>query len=243
MSLRTLMYVVSISMLAGGCAHFPLPQHGEASSLGAEASASVPNGESRSNWTTVALRPPQDHGAIVRTEVYEGPAPASPTILGGPKAVADSDGPYLLDTGDELRLFVYGHPNLSRLYKVDHAGKISIPLIGNVPARGLTTYSLEGRVKHLLAARYIRDPHVTIDVFRNRPFFILGEVRNPGAFAYVNGMTIESAVAVAGGYSERASLRRMRLSRRINGLVESMEVPPDYVVLPGDTIYVFERFF
>ncbi|MFM1816718.1 MAG: hypothetical protein RLZ98_3413 [Pseudomonadota bacterium] len=224
MSPRLHWLVVLLSLSLAGCAHGPgWPI--EASGLGGNVKDS--------GWST----------RVVSAEVYEGPAPVSPAILGGPKAVADSDGPYLLDTGDELRVFIYGHPNLSRIYKVDHGGKISIPLVGNINARGLTTYGLERKIKGTLGARYIRDPQVSIDVFRNRPFFILGEVRNPGAFAYVNGMTVESAVAIAGGYSERASMERMRISRRINGLVETMEVPSDYVVMPGDTVYVFERFF
>ena len=89
----------------------------------------------------------------------------------------------------------------------------------------------------------MKDPQVTVDVQQNRPFFILGEVRNAGQYPYVSGMTIETAVAIAGGYSERANERRMKLTRRVDGLVDVMEVPPDYVVQPGDTVYIRERFF
>ena len=243
MSARLFFIAVALSIATAGCSHFTLIEGTAPSSLGAETTIVASGKPDTASWEPTVVSPGGGTGEVVKVNVYDGPAPVSRVALGGPKAVADSDGPYLLDTGDELRVFIYGHPNLSRLYKVDHAGKISIPLIGAVGARGLTTYGLTRKVKRLLGARYIRDPHVSVDVFRNRPFFILGEVRNPGAFPYVNGMTIESAVAIAGGYSERASMRRMRLSRRINGLVETMEVPPDYVVLPGDTVYVFERFF
>lgn len=166
-----------------------------------------------------------------------------PVSLEGPKAVADTDGPYLLDTGDRLRIFVYGQPNLSRLYTVDHGGAISVPLIGRVKARGLTTYALEGRIKAALGAKYVKDPEVTVDVAQNRPFFILGEVKTAGQYPYVNGMTVQSAIAIAGGYGERASQRNVQITRRINGLVEKLDVPDDYVVKPGDTLFVYERFF
>ncbi|MBX9924850.1 MAG: polysaccharide export protein [Hyphomicrobiaceae bacterium] len=169
--------------------------------------------------------------------------PGLPPGVTGPQAVADTDGPYLLDSGDRLRIFVYGQPNLSRSYTVDHDGRITVPLIGHVNARGKTTAQLEGAIRGRLGAQFVRDPQVTVDVLQNRPFFILGEVRNAGQYPYVSGMTVETAVAIAGGYSERASTKRFRLQRRINGLVEVIEAPGDYVVQPGDTVTVFERWF
>lgn len=164
-------------------------------------------------------------------------------LLKGPRAVATSDGPYLLDTGDRLRVFVYGQPDLSRLYTVDHTGKIVVPLIGRVTARGRTIYSVARAIRTRLARRFVRDPQVTVDVHQNRPFFILGEVRSPGQYPYVNGMTVKTAVAIAGGYSERAKVTIARITRRINGVVEVLDVPSDYVLTPGDTIEVPERFF
>ena len=180
--------------------------------------------------------------AAVTSQVAWG-EPGDPPLPRGPRAVAESDGPYLLDTGDRLRVFVYGQPNLSRGYTVDHAGTITVPLIGEVKARGLTTVALEGAIRSRLGTQYVRDPQVTVDIQQNRPFFILGEVRTAGQYPYVSGMTVETAVAIAGGYSERASLSKFRISRRINGLVEVIEAPSDYVVQPGDTVTVFERFF
>jgi polysaccharide biosynthesis/export protein len=200
--------------------------------------------------------PPVHEPVTIPVAAAPGPAPvhigatdswgeprAVPAGLVGPKAVASTDGPYLLDTGDRLRIFVYGQPNLSRLYIVDHDGKVTVPLIGAVKARGQTTYALEGSIRSRLGSQFVKDPQVTVDVQQNRPFFILGEVRTAGQFPYVSGMTIETAVAIAGGYSERANERRMKITRRIDGLVEVLEVPPDYVVQPGDTVYVYERFF
>jgi polysaccharide biosynthesis/export protein len=156
---------------------------------------------------------------------------------------AESPGVYRLDTGDRLRVFVYAQPSLSRIYNVDQEGFISVPLIGQVKARGQTTRGLEGTIRARLATQYVRDPHVTVDIQQNRPFFILGEVRAAGQFPYISGMTVQAAVAVAGGFSERANERKLQITRRINGTVEKMDVAPDSIVQPGDTIYVAERWF
>ncbi|HEY8193610.1 MAG TPA: polysaccharide biosynthesis/export family protein [Hyphomicrobium sp.] len=180
-------------------------------------------------------------------------ASAEPVVWGSPtvmpaeivqsETVADPEGPYLLDTGDRLRIFVYGQPNLSRLYIVDHEGKVAVPLIGNVTARGKTTNQLQAAIRARLGAEYVKDPQVTVDVQQNRPFFILGEVKTAGQYPYVSGMTVETAVAIAGGYTERASERSFRITRRVNGLVQEIEAPGDTLLKPGDTVYVFERFF
>ena len=167
----------------------------------------------------------------------------TPVSNKGPRAVASTDAPYLLDSGDQLRIFVYGQPNLSRIYTVDHDGKIMMPLIGVVSARRKTTYSVASEIRARLGARYVRDPQVTVDMHQNRPFFILGEVRNPGQYPYVNGMTVETAVAIAGGFTPRASSRNFRISRRVNGVLEVDKGSRHYVVQPGDTINVRERFF
>ena len=161
----------------------------------------------------------------------------------GPKIVADSDPPYLLDSGDRLRVFVYGQPNLSRLYTVDHVGFISIPLIGAVKARGQTTFDVQRTIAHQLGRKYVKDPQVTVDIYQNRPFFILGEVRSPGQYPYVSGMTVQSAVAIAGGFSERANEGTLQITRRINGVIAKVDVPRDQILLPGDTVYVYERWF
>lgn len=151
--------------------------------------------------------------------------------------------PYLLDTGDKLRIFVYGQPALSRLYQVDQEGRISVPLIGPMRVRGLTTYSVEDAIRARLGRDLVRDPQVSVDVQQNRPFFIHGEVRNAGQFPYVSGMTAETAVAIAGGFGERANERLVRVSRRVNGVMEILEVPPEFEIEPGDTVFVHERFF
>ncbi|MGE0766130.1 MAG: polysaccharide biosynthesis/export family protein [Hyphomicrobiaceae bacterium] len=228
MPLRSLLAACLVAMLLSGCAH-----------VDDWATEIADRRDVTDGWSTMA----QDAGGSdVAYHVVTDPT-VVPVSLGGPRAVAETDGPYLLDTGDRLRVFVYGQPNLSRLYSVDHGGAISIPLIGRVPARGLTTYQLEARIKARLGTKYVKDPEVTVDIVQNRPFFILGEVRTAGQYPYVNGMTVRTAVAIAGGYSERADKRKIQITRRINGLVETLDVPDDYVVAAGDTLLVYERFF
>ena len=191
--------------------------------------------------------PPVVEPASASVHIAANQSYGEPTVvpvgLVGPKAVAATDGPYLLDTGDRLRIFVYGQPNLSRSYTVDHQGQITVPLIGEVKARGLTTTHLENNIKSRLGSQFVRDPQVTVDITQNRPFFILGEVRAAGQFPFVSGMTVETAVAIAGGYGDRASERKVRVTRRVGASTEIFDVTPDSEIEPGDTVYVYERFF
>lgn len=189
------------------------------------------------------LGDPAPGAVVVDVQEGYGEPPVVAAELNSPHSVADADGPYLLDTGDRLRIFVYGQPNLSRGYVVDHEGEVTVPLIGGVHARGMTTSGLEDVIRRKLGAEFVKDPQVTVDVQQNRPFFIYGEVKTAGQYPYVSGMTVQTAIAIAGGYSERASTRSYRITRRHNGLVDEIDAPSDYVLRPGDTVFVRERFF
>lgn len=172
-----------------------------------------------------------------------GPLPLTPPINGVPGVPANPYAIYRLDSGDRVRVIVFGQDNLSRSYSVDASGSISMLLIGQVRARGLTTLQLSTDIAAELRRKYIKDPKVSVEVDTYRPFFILGEVKRPGGYPYVNAMTVEAAVALAEGYTERAKKRMVRLTRRFNGVNSTVMVPTDYPVQPGDTIYVLERFF
>ena len=171
------------------------------------------------------------------------PLAITPGPPGAPGVPANPYGVYRLDSGDRLRVIVFGQDNLSRVYNVDTSGDISLPLIGSVRARGLSTVQLGLDIEAELRRKYIKDPKVSVEVDVYRPFFILGEVRRPGQYPYVNAMTVEGAVAIAEGYTERAKKRMVRLTRKFGGLMSTVMVPIDYPVQPGDTIYVLERFF
>lgn len=151
------------------------------------------------------------------------------------------EAPYTLDAGDRLRVVVFGQDGLSNSYAVDSAGKITMPLIGAVEARGKTTSELSGAIVGRLKGGYIREPHVAVEVESYRPFFILGEVTTAGQYAYVNGLTVESAVAVAGGFSPRALKTGASVARIIEGRTIHAFVPLSYPLRPGDTITVEER--
>lgn len=151
--------------------------------------------------------------------------------------------PYVLDAGDKLRVVVFGQEGLTNSYAVNGAGKISMPLIGAVEARGKTTDELGRSIVTRLKSGYVREPHVAVEVEAFRPFFILGEVTTSGQYAYVNGMTVETAVAIAGGYSPRAQKMHATVARIINGSTVHARVPMSYPIRPGDTITIEERWF
>jgi polysaccharide biosynthesis/export protein len=189
----------------------------------------------------VAAQP--DMGTIEQAQL----APVVPVAAGGPYAPAPGvtgiDAPYLLDAGDRLRIQVFGQEGLTNSYVVDASGNVSITLIGTIPARGITTLDLSRRIAERLRNGYIRNPHVSVEVEAYRPFFILGEVNAPGQYPYVPNMTVEAAIAIAGGYAPRAHKSEVLLGRSYNGEVMRGKVPPDFPLRPGDTITVKERWF
>ena len=151
--------------------------------------------------------------------------------------------PYRLDAGDRLRITVFGQSDLSNTYTVDKAGFISVPLVGAVAARGSTPSQLEGAVAAKLRAGFLRDPDVSVEVDRYRPFYVMGEVGAPGQYVYVPGMTVQNAIAAAGGFTPRAQQANSDITRQVNGKVLSGRVAISDPILPGDTIYVRERLF
>jgi polysaccharide export outer membrane protein len=167
------------------------------------------------------------------------PETVSATTVSGPRAVPD--GPYTVDSGDKLRVVVYGQEGLSNSYTVDAGGNLSMPLIGSVAARGLTTQQLSKEIAASLRRGYIREPHVAVEIETYRPFFILGEVAFPGQYPYVANMTVETAIAIAGGFSPRAKRDAVDLSRPHAGQIVKGNVPMYTPVRPGDTITVAER--
>jgi polysaccharide export outer membrane protein len=164
-------------------------------------------------------------------------------IAAAPLAMAPEDVPYTLDSGDRLRIVVFGQDGLSAIYAVGASGNVTMPLIGAVPARGMTPAGLSQAIAEKLRQGYIREPHVAVEIESYRPFFILGEVTTPGQYAYVPNMTVENAVAIAGGFTPRAERKKATLSRNVEGGVVRGPVPLIATVRPGDTIIVQERWF
>lgn len=172
------------------------------------------------------------------------PAPLySSTAAPAPAPAMTARQPYTLDSGDRLRIVVFGQDGLTNSYLVDASGHIAMPLIGSVMAKGATTDQLSARLAEKLRDGYIREPHVAVEVEAYRPFFILGEVTAPGQYPYIANMTAETAVAIAGGFAPRAVRQSVVLIRTYNGQQMRMTVPLGYQLQPGDTINVQERWF
>jgi polysaccharide biosynthesis/export protein len=169
------------------------------------------------------------------------PLPVPASVVPGP--APGENFPYTLDSGDRLRIVVFGQEGLTNSYIVDVSGRISMPLIGAVTARGCTTTQLARLIADRLRQGFIREPHVSIEVEIYRPFFILGEVIAPGQYPYVPNMTVETAVAIAGGFTPRAYRWDVEVSRSSTGVTSRQKVPVIAPVRPGDTINVSERWF
>jgi polysaccharide export outer membrane protein len=148
-------------------------------------------------------------------------------------------GPYLLGPGDNLQIGVFGDTDLTGTYRISDAGTVAMPLVGTIQAQGLSLTQFQHNLAERLNARAVKSPDVTVQVVEYRPFFILGEVKNPGSYPYVPNMTVLTAVAIAGGFTFRASEDEVSVTRDSHEARASR----DSRVQPGDTVYVFERHF
>jgi polysaccharide export outer membrane protein len=203
---------------------------------------------SQQNIVLPAMLRPATVRTVAAQPMMPQPVEAQPLMQQQPigaqvVAMEPEDNSYTLGSGDKLRVVVFGQDGLSASYSVDTAGNITMPLIGAVRARGMTPAGLQLAIAAKLKNGYVREPHVAVEVEAYRPFFILGEVTLPGQYAYVPNMTVETAVAIAGGYTPRAFKRQIEVSRNLEGLTERRVVSPNYPVRPGDTVHIAERWF
>ena len=150
---------------------------------------------------------------------------------------------YVLGAGDKLRIIVFNEKELSREYEVDAAGQVTLPLIGAVQAAGQTPSQVQTTVTNKLRQGYIRDPKVSVEVMNYRPFYIIGEVAKAGEYPYKSGMNIMSAIAVAGGYTYRASTSKIFIRRANEGVERAYRASTSVLINPGDIVRVPERYF
>ena len=150
---------------------------------------------------------------------------------------------YTLGSGDKIRVTVFDEKDLSGEFEVSGEGEVSLPLIGNVSAVGKNLRQLEDDIETKLKDGFLKNPRVSIDVMNYRPFYILGEVNEPGSYPYVNGMTVLNAVALGGGFTYRANKDKITIIRASNASRTPETINPEAVVLPGDVLRVEERFF
>lgn len=149
---------------------------------------------------------------------------------------------YRLGSGDHVRVTVLDQPNLTGEYRVDGAGRIAFPLIGTVNARGMTPRELEDKITTGLKPDYLANPSVSVEVVNARPFYVLGEVKNPGSYPYVEGMTVLNAVAIAGGFTYRAKEEDFYITRSSDPK-QKLAANPATPITPGDVVTVRERYF
>jgi len=184
----------------------------------------------------------QTYAAQPQYAAQGGPYAAAPNNAYA-SAPAAANAPYTLDSGDRLRIVVFGQDGITSSYTVDAGGNVNLPLVGSVPARGFGTQQLSKMIAERLKQGYVREPHVTVEIETYRPFFILGEVTNPGQYPYVANMTAETAIAIAGGFAPRANKKNVELTRNAPGQQIHGDVPLGFPLRPGDTVVVKERWF
>ncbi|MES1201820.1 MAG: polysaccharide biosynthesis/export family protein [Pseudomonadota bacterium] len=165
------------------------------------------------------------------------PASATPPI--NPNDTADN---YLLGPGDQLKVTVFGETDLTGNYQVGSQGTISFPLVGEIEASGSTVPQFTDRLREALLT-YIRAPNISVEVANYRPFFILGEVQRPGTYPYSANLTVQNAVATAGGFTYRANRGRAFIRHANESEEHAYRLSSSTPVLPGDTVRIGERFF
>ena len=155
-------------------------------------------------------------------------------------ALANDPSGYRLGAGDEVRVTVFNHADLSGQFTVSGDGVIAMPLVGDIKAGGMTPQEVEAGIKDALEPDFLKNASVNVDVLNYRPFYILGEVNKPGSYPYVSGMKVVNAVALSGGYTVRASQGKIFIER---GGQQKVPADPQTQVMPGDIVHVPERFF
>lgn len=150
---------------------------------------------------------------------------------------------YKVGSGDRLRIIVHNQPDLTGEFQVDGTGTIAFPLVGSISANGLTVAGLEKRITDSLSPDYLKNPSVSVEVIQFRPFYIVGEVKNPGSYPYVDGMRVINGVALAGGFTYRAREDSFYIRRLSDGNETKQGARQDTPVWPGDVIIVRERYF
>ena len=148
---------------------------------------------------------------------------------------------YQLGPGDEIEIYVFQEPELTTKAKISQAGSISMPLIGQVQLEGLTSNEAKRKIEFLFKDGYLVNPSVSIIVRQYRPFFIHGEVKNPGSYKYQAELTVEQAIALSGGLKDRASNSKWTILRGFPH--QSFIADKQTIIMPGDVIKIEKSFF
>jgi polysaccharide biosynthesis/export protein len=150
---------------------------------------------------------------------------------------------YRVGAGDRLSVRVIGEQDLTGEYIVDATGVLSMPYVQSVPVAGMNTGQIERLIERKLKSGYLRDPKVSVQAINLRPFYIMGEVTTGGSFPYQPGITVQNAIAIAGGYGTRADKGVVLLTRKSATGTNTYKVPVTTQIYPGDIVFVRERWF
>jgi polysaccharide export outer membrane protein len=172
-----------------------------------------------------------------------GPVPVAQVRAELLPPVRPPAGPYVLGLNDSVRVRAYNEPEISGEYVVDSAGYVAVPLAGRIKAAGLTAQQLERSIMSRLNNGVIRDPRVTVEVSAYTPFYIHGEVRRSGEFAYRPGLTVIDAIAEAGGFTYRANDSKVYIRPKGANIEDLYPLDVPIPVHPGDNIRIAERYF
>lgn len=231
MALRATIAII-LAMLLSGCASEweSNPPTSETGGTGVMADGRLAMGPGA--VSSVSELPASNHSGI------QPPFGAS-----GTAAAYEYESGYRLGAGDRLTIRVAGETELTNDYIVDGTGNISMPYIHSVHVAGLSAPETERLLAQRFRAGYLRNPSISVQVTSSRPFYILGEVNTAGSYPYAAGMTVQNAVALAGGYSPRGNQGFVLITRRNVEGTQTFKVPVTTQVYPGDVIYIRERWF
>lgn len=180
--------------------------------------------------------------AIVAMMLVTACADRPPVISDRPQEASDSL--LRLQPGDQINLIVYGEETLTNVYRLDEDGNINVPLIGKMKAGGQTKGALQQMISDaLIAGNFQTTPYVTVEIEALRPLYINGEVNQPGSFAYQPSLDVFQAIALAGGYTPRASKDKILITRTRNGERFRFYADENTPVWPGDSIMIYQRLF
>jgi protein involved in polysaccharide export with SLBB domain len=167
--------------------------------------------------------------------------PATPADVDALKTAATNSP--VLAPGEKINVIVYGEASLTGDYLIDPSGYVSLPLAGSVKAAGLTPDLLQRNLEKQFSSKYLTNPKVTVEVVEFRPFYILGEVEKPGAYPYTGGLTVLSAIAIAGGTTYRAKTSEALIQHLGEDHMREYELNGPIPLLPGDIIQIPRRYF
>lgn len=150
---------------------------------------------------------------------------------------------YQLGSGDSIAITVYNEPDLTTKVKINKSGKISFPFLKEIDVHGLTTKKLAAVIQEGLLGDYLINPQVTVSIIEYRPFFIHGQVKQPGGYPFQDDLTLDKAIAIAGGLAARASKTNWKVSRVVDGKTTIIKANVTTVILPDDIIEIEQSFF